>query len=84
GAPATGWWQKAGVAFTNAVTTCDSSCPSLTYGGTGGNISSITDGLSRQTSFTIANSLLTGIRRPGASSDTTTISYGTGGIARRW
>ncbi|HEX8239746.1 MAG TPA: hypothetical protein VF574_08425, partial [Allosphingosinicella sp.] len=39
GAPATGWWQKAGVAFTNAVTTCDSSCPSLTYGGTGGNIS---------------------------------------------
>jgi RHS repeat-associated protein len=78
GAPPTGWWQKAGVVFTNAVTACDSSCPSLAYGGTGGSIASIADGLGRQWSFTVSSGRLTGIRRPGTSSDTTTISYATG------
>jgi hypothetical protein len=69
--PQSGWWQKTGVTFTNAVTACDSSCPSLAYGGTGGSIASIADGLGRQWSFTVSSGRLTGIRRPGTSSDTT-------------
>jgi RHS repeat-associated protein len=80
--PQPGWWQMTGVTFTNDVTACDSSCPSVTYGGTGGNIDSITDAVGQQWHFTIANMLLTGVRRPGATSDTTTIAYSGGAVSQ--
>src|SRR3954469_13316568 len=32
-APASAWYQRTGVTFSNDVSPCDSSCPSVTYGG---------------------------------------------------
>lgn len=74
-APQSSWYTKTGVSFFNAVTPCDSSCPSLTYS-TAGGVTSVTDGLNRQWQFSGS-----GIRRPGETSDSTTVTYGSGVVA---
>jgi YD repeat-containing protein len=71
--PQTAWYQKTGVTFSNSVAACDASCPSLTYTSSGG-IETVADALGRTWRFD-ESSQLAGIRRPGASSDTMSVSY---------
>ena len=54
------------------------SWPSLSMNG----VTSFTDGLGQATNYTYTSGLLTGIRRPGASADTTTISYNAGKVSQ--
>lgn len=76
-APQTNWYKKTGVTFSNSVTACNSSCPSLTYS-TGG-VTTITNALSEQWRLDATSTQLTGIRRPGEAADSTTIVYGGAG-----
>jgi RHS repeat-associated protein len=78
-APQTAWYQKTGVTFSNGAVACDASCPSITYTSSGG-IETVTDALARTWRFDESTTQLTGIRRPGASSDTISISYGSGAV----
>jgi RHS repeat-associated protein len=77
-APQTNWYIKTGATFANSVTACDTSCPSVTYSTSGG-VTTITDALGRAWQLTQV-SQLSGIRRPGETSDSTTVTYGTGGV----
>jgi RHS repeat-associated protein len=77
--PQADWYRKTGATFSNSVTACDSSCPSVAYGDSGG-IETVTDALGRQWRLDVSTGELTGIRRPGSASDTTSVAYGTGGV----
>lgn len=79
-APQSNWYKKTGVTFANANVPCGSTCPSVAYSDSGG-IQTVTDALGRQWRFDTSTTQLTGIKRPGSSTDTTTISYNSNGVA---
>jgi RHS repeat-associated protein len=80
GAPRSDWYKKTGVTFSNSATACDSSCGSLTYADLGAGVTTVTDALSRTWRFNAPSTGITGIRRPGETSDSTTIGYAFGGV----
>jgi RHS repeat-associated protein len=78
GVPPTNWWRKSSVSFANSATACSGECPALTYS-LPGTVATITDALGRQWTLTDnGNNLLAGIRRPGETSDSTSVTYVTG------
>jgi RHS repeat-associated protein len=82
-APQTNWYVKTGVTFTNLANT-PASLPTVTYSypsSTGTVLNGLTDTGGRSWGFSYASSgHLSGVRRPGASSNTTSWVYGTGGV----
>ncbi len=78
--PATNWYKRTGATFTNLVTT-PSTLPSVSYSYPSSTVTDVTDMGGRSWRFTTDSSLrLVGIRRPGVSSDSISVTYGTGGI----
>lgn len=87
-APATSWTTRSGAKFfdlsevycSQTALNCDSvtAASSVSYSYSGGQ-TTITDDKGGQWVLTTSAGKVTGIRRPGASSDTTSISYGTNG-----
>lgn len=74
GAPVSGWYDRTSAAFTN-LDSAPSTLPTVTYS-TASNVTDVTDIGGRTWRFTLdSNGRLAGIRRPGASADTTAISY---------
>jgi RHS repeat-associated protein len=74
-APQPDWYKKTGVTFTNTIVT-PSSNPHVTYPTPTSYYGDFTDPAGRTWTFTNgASSTLTGIKRPGASSNSTSISY---------
>jgi RHS repeat-associated protein len=72
-APQSNWYVKTGITFSNTATPCDASCPAITYpAGTGGT-DYVTDALGRTWEFDKPNGNLTGIKRPGESTASTTV-----------
>lgn len=80
GAPPSNWYVKSGVTFANSVTACSGNCPSVTYS-TSGTTLTITDALARQWKLTRGTGGLVGIRRPGETSDSTTVAHNSGIVA---
>jgi len=79
-APQTNWYKRSGATFTNLVTT-PSTLPSVSYSYPSSTVTEVTDMGGRMWRFTNdSSSRLVGIRRPGVSSDTIGVTYGTGGI----
>lgn len=76
GDPPATWFQRTGASFTNGGTAQGS--VSYSYPSTG--VTEVTDMGGNVWRFTGSLTGLTGIRRPGASSDTTTISYSSGQV----
>ncbi|RXZ63894.1 hypothetical protein ETX26_08030, partial [Pelagerythrobacter rhizovicinus] len=87
-APAPDWTKRSGAKFFDlsevycdpTALNCDSvtAASSVSYSYSGGQ-TTITDDKGGQWVLTTSGGRVTGIRRPGASSDTTSISYGTNG-----
>ena len=77
-APHPNWYKRTGATFTNLVTT-PSPLPSVTYSYPSAGVEEVTDMAGRVWRFTTTSNRLTGIRRPGISSDNITIAYHTDG-----
>ena len=75
--PAAAWWQRTGSSFYNNAVSQSTPQGSASYASPSAGVTDVTDMAGRTWRFTYSGQLV-GIRRPGASSDTTTISY-TGG-----
>lgn len=88
-APATGWTMRSGAKFFDlsevycnpGALNCDAvtAASSVTYSTLAGGAIGVTDQNGGTWTLTVGSGKLTGIRRPGAASDTTSISYGTNG-----
>lgn len=80
GAPPTNWYKRTGAIFTNAVTGA-SPAPTVTYANPSSGVEEVTDtgGGTWRITYNSSN-LVTGIRRPGSTSDDITIAYGAGGV----
>jgi RHS repeat-associated protein len=78
--PPSGWDESAGAAFTNSAISSPNP-PSVTYSSPSLGVVDVTDIGGGTWRFTTdSNGNLTGIRRPGASTNTTTIAYNSGGV----
>jgi len=74
------WSVATGATFTNTVTTPPSN-PTVTYTAISSTVEDVTDTGGRTWRITRNTSgLITGLRRPGSSSDDVSISYGSGGV----
>lgn len=75
GVPTANWFVRTGAQFTN-LDTAPVTLPTVTYSSPGSTITEVTDTGGQVWRLTNGSAgRLTGIRRPGAGSDTTTISY---------
>lgn len=80
GAPPPNWYKRTSATFTNSVTS-PSSAPTITYSSPSSSVEEVTDTAGGTWRITYnASNLITGIRRPGSTSDDITIAYGTGGV----
>ncbi len=75
--PPSGWFQRTGATFHNGAVSGNPSQGSVSYSYPSAGVTEVTDMGGRVWRFTGTGSLFTAIRRPGASSDTTTISRNT-------
>jgi RHS repeat-associated protein len=79
GVPASNWYVRTQAQFTNLAST-PPSLPTVTYSAVSSTVLDVTDIGGQTWRLTNASGgRLTGIRRPGAGSDTTAVSYGGGG-----
>jgi RHS repeat-associated protein len=80
GAPQTNWYKRTGATFTNNLVT-PSTLPTVTYSAVSTGVEDVTDTGGRTWRITSDTSgRITGIRRPGSTSDDISVTYGTGGI----
>ena len=79
GEPSEGWYQRTGIQFGNMVSSCGTSCPSVSYAGSGPGLNVITDALGREMRVSTGSYGPTAVRRPGSTTDTTTIAYAADG-----
>ncbi|WP_082739434.1 RHS repeat-associated core domain-containing protein [Blastomonas sp. CCH5-A3] len=76
--PSSSWYTRTGASFFNySISASPQSSVSYTY--PDGNTTEVTDTGGRVWRFTGANAI-TGIRKPGANADTTSVSYGANGV----
>ncbi|HEX2762956.1 MAG TPA: RHS repeat-associated core domain-containing protein [Allosphingosinicella sp.] len=82
GVPVSNWYKRTGVTFTN-LASAPSTLPSVSYTlNSSGIPTALTDTGGRSWGFSYAtNGHLSGVKRPGVSSDTSTWSYGTNGVS---
>jgi RHS repeat-associated protein len=80
GAPPSNWFKRTGATFSNAVNP-PSSAPTISYASLSGGAEEVTDTAGRVWRITSNSSgQITGLRRPGSTSDDISISYGTGSV----
>jgi YD repeat-containing protein len=79
GAPVADWYVRATTQFTN-LDSAPGTLPTVTYSG-GGNPTSVSDIGGDTWQFAYSSGILTGIRRPGAGANTTTIGYSNGTVS---
>ncbi len=77
--PAPDWFRRTSAQLTNSNVS-SSSWPTVTYGAPSSGVNTITTPASETWRITSTSGLVTGVRRPSASSDTTTISYSSGKV----
>lgn len=78
--PAPDWFRRTSAQLTNANVS-SSSWPTVTYANPSSNVTTIATPASETWRITTTSGLVTGVRRPTASSDTTTISYSSGKVS---
>jgi RHS repeat-associated protein len=79
GAPQSNWYKRTGATFTNNVA-APSPLPTVTYSAVSSGVEDVTDTGGRTWRITTSGGLITGVRRPGSSSDSVAVSYGSGGV----
>lgn len=81
GVPVSNWFVRSQVQFTN-LDTAPGTLPTVSYSSPGSGITDVTDTGGQTWRLTNGTGgVLVGIRRPGAGSDTTTISYSSGDVS---
>jgi YD repeat-containing protein len=75
------WDRRTGAVFSR-TSAPPSSAPTVVYAYPAPDVTEVTDIGGRKWRFTTTTGQLTGIRRPSATSDTTTVAYGTGGVTQ--
>ncbi|HEU0099626.1 MAG TPA: hypothetical protein VFQ67_12735, partial [Allosphingosinicella sp.] len=80
GMPPSSWYQRTGATFYNNNVSTSAAQASVSYSYPATGVTQVTDMGGRVWRFTGSSNRVTGIRRPGASSDTTTIAFDTGNV----
>jgi RHS repeat-associated protein len=80
GDPSSSWFQRTGATFHNATISGNPSQASVSYSYPSTGVTEVTDAGGNVWRFSGSLSGVSGIRRPGATSDTTSISYSAGSI----
>ncbi|HYJ83660.1 MAG TPA: RHS repeat domain-containing protein, partial [Allosphingosinicella sp.] len=78
--PPSSWYQRTGASFYNNNVSTGTAQASVSYSYPSTGVTQVTDMGGRVWRFTGSANRVTGIRRPGASSDTTTIAFDTGNV----
>lgn len=78
-APPPDWYQRTSATFNNAVA-APSPLPTVTYASPSAGVEEVTDTGGRTWRITSSGSDITGLRRPGSTSDDIVVSYGAGGV----
>ncbi|HYI47840.1 MAG TPA: hypothetical protein VEX35_05175, partial [Allosphingosinicella sp.] len=81
GTPPASWYQRTGATFHNIAVSGNPAQSSVGYAYPSTGVTEVTDMGGRVWRFTGTSTGMTGIRRPGASSDTTTIAYTSGRVS---
>ena len=80
GVPVANWFLRTGATFTN-LDSAPGTLPTVSYARPSAGVTEVTDTGGEVWRLTETSGALTGIRRPGAGSDTTTIAYSSGQVS---